>query len=107
MNNKGMIKYQENFITKIKNFLKTIFGKKEEKYKRTEIKQNKNDFINDIKINSKITDKISNRKRFLKVIDGNEKELKKLSIDRLKKLEEYYDDIIKNNNEKIRKLKNS
>ena len=30
MNNNGMIEYKESFISKIKNFFKNLFGKKEE-----------------------------------------------------------------------------
>lgn len=44
---------------------------------------------------------------FLKEIEGNEEKLNMLSIDRLKKLEKYYDNIIAENDKKIKKLKAS
>ena len=45
------------------------------------------------------------RKQFLKVLDGNEQALRMLSLDRLKKLEEYYDSVIEKNNKIIEELK--
>ena len=45
------------------------------------------------------------RNNFLKRVEGNEDALKMLSINRLKKLEKYYNNIIEQNNEKIKKLK--
>ena len=45
------------------------------------------------------------RKQFLKVLDGNEQALRMLSLDRLKKLEEYYDGVIEKNNKIIEELK--
>ena len=45
------------------------------------------------------------KKKFLKYIDGNVEALNLLSVDRLKKLEKYYDEIIKENEIKIKKLK--
>ena len=54
-------------------------------------------------MNSNIVEKSN----FLKEIDGNEKLLRLLSSDRLRKLKAYYDDIIEKNNETIKRLKNS
>ena len=54
-------------------------------------------------MNSNIVEKSN----FLKEIDGNEKLLRLLSSDRLKKLNAYYDGIIEKNNKTIRRLKNS
>lgn len=42
---------------------------------------------------------------FLKEIEGNPEKLNMLSIDRLKKLEKYYDSVIEENDRKIKKLK--
>ena len=42
---------------------------------------------------------------FLEEIKGNEEALNMLSIDRLKKLEKYYDSVIEENEKKIKKLK--
>ena len=41
---------------------------------------------------------------FLKEIDGNKEMLNMLSIERLKILEKYYDNIIEENNKKIKRL---
>ena len=61
--------------------------------------------INDLKVNSGAANIVAKRNKFLKEIEGNEKILKMLSIDRLKKLEKYYNTIIEKNNEKIKVLK--
>ena len=64
-----------------------------------------NNFINDLKVNTKTTNIVIERNLFLKEIEGNKEKLEMLSIDRLKKLEKYYNNIIKKNNEKIKRLK--
>lgn len=104
MNNNGMIKYKESIIDKIKNFFKGIFKKPEEN--TVEIKKEVDDsFINEIKVDEKIVNSVIEKNNFLKEIEGNEEALNKLSIERLKKLEEYYDNIIKQNEQKIKQLK--
>lgn len=50
---------------------------------------------------------IEEKSTFLKEIDGNEKMLRLLSSNRLRKLIAYYDGIIEKNNETIRRLNNS
>ena len=65
-----------------------------------------NNFINDLKIDAKLANTVIEKNNLLKSIEGNEEALKMLSIDRLKKLDEYYNNIIEQNNEKIKKLKN-
>ena len=110
MKNKGMIKYKESFIYKIKSFFKKIFGKQkysniQEKFVNQEVKEKQNSFIDTLKVDDKLVDAVVERNKFLKEIDGNEKALNMLSMDRLKKLEEYYDNIIEQNNAKIKKLK--
>lgn len=114
MNNNGLIEYKESFITKIRNFFRRLFGKKEEQHNYiqeksvneiTEEKEEKQSFINDIKVDSKIVDTVIEKNNFLEEINGNKEALNRLSIDRLKKLEKYYDSIIKQNNEEIKKLK--
>ena len=115
MNNNGMIEYKESFITKIKKFFKRLFQKKEEQYNYVqqepinEIAEEKNerqsDFFDNIKIDTKAISYVINKKDFLEEIKGNEEKLNMLSIDRLKKLEEYYDNIIAENEKKIKKLK--
>lgn len=115
MNNNEMIKYKEGFISKIKKFFKRLFGKQEEQYnyiqdeqpineiEETQEKQDR--FVNEIKVDRKVVDAVVEKDNFLKEIEGNEEALNMLSIDRLKKLEKYYDNIIEQNNEKIKKLK--
>ncbi len=110
MKNKGMIKYKESFIYKIKSFFKKIFEKQkysniQEEVVNQEVKEKQNSFIDTLKVDDKLVDAVVERNKFLKEIDGNEKALNMLSMDRLKKLEEYYDNIIEQNNAKIKKLK--
>lgn len=118
MNNNEMIEYKEGFISKIKNFFKKLFGKQEEQHNYIqkeknineikEVRQEKQDsFINEIKVDTKIVDSVIEKKNFLEEINGNEDALNMLSIERLQKLEKYYDNIIEQNNEKIKKLKAS
>ena len=110
MNNNGMIEYKENFMTRIKRIFKKMFGKKEEQYNyvRQEPVNKKSerlsDFIDNIKIDTKVVDSVIDKKNFLEEIKGNEELLNMLSIDRLKKLEKYYDSVIAENDKKIRKL---
>ena len=113
--NKGMIEYKEDFITKIKKFFKNLFGKKEEIYSNIEdnivekeITENtalQNNFFEDLKVDSTDGDKVINKKNFLEELDGNVEALNLLSTDRLIKLQKYYDNVIKENEEKIKKIK--
>ncbi len=113
MNNNGMIEYKGGFIFKIKSFFKRLFEKKEEQYNYiqeeqliNEIKDEIQDkFVSEIKVDTKVVDSVVEKKNFLEEIDGNEELLNMLSIERLQKLEKYYDSIIEQNNEKINKLK--
>lgn len=115
MNNNGIIKYKENFITKIKKFFKKIFEIKEEQYKNVQqepvskITEEKNEMqsnlIYNIKFDTKIVNSVVDKNNFLEEIKENKKVLNMLSIDRLKKLEKYYDSVIAENEKKIRKLK--
>ncbi len=112
--NNEMIEYKENIITKIKNIFKSLFHKNakqyddlDEKKEEQEIKcsETQDRFFEEIKIDSNETYAITDKKRFLEEIDGNIEMLNMLSVDRLRKLEKYYDDVIKENEEKIKKLK--
>ena len=115
MNNNGIIKYKESFITKIKKFFKKLFERKEEQYNYVqqepvnEIAEEKNerqsDFIDNIKVDTKVANSVTDKKNFLEEIKGNEEVLNMLSIDRLKKLERYYDSVFIENEKKIKKLK--
>ena len=60
-----------------------------------------------MKVDSADIDNVINKKNFLEEIDGNVEALKLLSVDRLRKLEKYYDGVIKENEKKIKKLKSA
>lgn len=118
MDNKSMVQYKESFFSKIGKFFKNLFGKKEEKIE--EIKEiqsedieqtkevvneneQKSKFFNDIKVETKEIDKASKRRAFLDKVEGNEEELSKLNMPELLKLEKYYDKIIEQNNQTIKR----
>ena len=116
MEDKQLIVHKENFITKIKNFLRSLFKSKEEQNisvleianienKETVFNQRENEFLSDIKVDNKDINNFIGRNNFLEYINGNVEALKLLSVERLRKLEEYYDNIIKENEIKIEKLK--
>lgn len=62
-------------------------------------------FIDKIKVDISNINKSISKKEVLKYLDGNVEALNRLSVDRLKKLKEYYDNVIEENNKKIEKLK--
>ncbi len=71
-----------------------------------ETKQEKRkDFKNEIKVDANVANMVIERKKFLEQIDGNEAILNMLSTERLYKLEKYYNNIIEQNEQKIKKLK--
>lgn len=116
MSNKEMIVYKEKFISKIKKFFKNLFDNKKQKYNNIETISDKNvketnkkeeEFLKEIRVDTDISDRVIKTKAFLEEIDGNLEMINMLSIDRLKKLEEYYDAEIKQNNAKINKLKSA
>lgn len=116
MNNNGLIEYKENFITKIKKLFKRLFGRKNEQYSNIQEisinsinefinNENKDNFISELIVDDKEINNVVKKDNFLKEIEGNEEKLNMLSIDRLKKLEKYYDNVIAENDKKIKKLK--
>ena len=115
MNNNGMIEYKENFITKIKNYFKRLFGKKEKEHNSIQeepvngtvenSQEIQSDFIESIKVDTNAINSTINQKKFLEEIKGNEEALKMLSLDRLKKLEQYYDSVIAEKEKRIKELK--
>lgn len=118
MNNNGLIKYKESFITKIRKFFKRIFGKKDNQDSSIQEQINvnisesvneekKDSFKTELIVDDKNINNIIEKKNFLQEIEGNEEKLNMLSIDRLQKLEKYYDNIIAENDKKIKKLKAS
>lgn len=116
MSNNSIIEYKESFISKIKNFFKNLFkNKKEQNACTLEVSELKdevkisdkkdNEFFNDIKVDTSDIDKFMDKKNFLEYIDGNIEALNLLSVDRLRKLKEYYDGVIEKNDKIIKKLK--
>lgn len=115
MNNNGLIEYKESFITKIKKFFKRLLEQndKQNNYIQEdsvneiieENQERQSEFFDNIKTDTKVVNSVIDKKNFLEKIKGNEEALNMLSIDRLKKLEKYYDSVIAENEEKIKKLK--
>ena len=111
MENKQLIEYKENFISKVRKFFKNLFWKNKQDYSSIQeikhtnnqaiSKTNEDRFLNDIKVDNSIVSKEIKMRNFLEEIDGNKEALNKLSIDRLRKLEKYYADVIKENEKKI------
>lgn len=105
----NIIKYKESFFMKIKKLFSKLFKNKTETLDFNENKliseKKEYNFFDELKVETNNTDKIIDKKSFLKYIDGNVEALNSLSVDRLKKLTEYYDEIIKENDKIIEKLK--
>lgn len=116
MDNNLPVKKNNSFFEKIKNFLKKLFFKEsiensyEEKNKlQTQIEkkdtrkdefqesirfETKNDYVNELK-----------REEFLDKLESNPKLLYDLPIEKLEKLENYYGESIKKQEEKLAKIK--
>ena len=118
MNNNGLIEHKESFITKIRKFFKRIFGKEDNQYNNIQEESNvnisksineakKDSFITELSVDDKNINNVIEKKNFLQEIEGNEEKLNMLSIERLQKLERYYDSIIAENDKRIKKLKAS
>ena len=116
MKNNDMIEYKEGFIFKIKRFFNNIFKKSKKQEvsnfqsdvsneSKVDFNKVENDFFDNIKFDSSAANKVVDKKKFLEYIDVNVEALKMLSIDRLRKLKEYYDGVIEENNKIIEKLK--
>ena len=120
MSENWMVVYKDGFASKLKRFLRKIF-KMEKRYLTIHTENYKNDenknsneiietnnakdvFLNDIKVDSKDVDIVSARAQFLKEIEGNEKALYSLPIEKLQVLNKYYDSIIEENDKKIKRL---
>lgn len=116
MKNNDMIEYKENFIFKIKGFFSNLFKKSKKQtvndFQLDASNENifdfnrvENDFFDNIKVEPSNINRVVTSKKFLEYIDGNVEALKMLSVDRLRKLKAYYDEVIKENNKIIEKLK--
>lgn len=119
MNNNGMIEYKESFITRLNNFFKKLFSKQNIQHNNIQQEmsnkrvnhlaedEKKDDFINGLKLDEKELKNVVKKDNFLKEMEENPEKLNMLSIDRLKKIEQHYDNIIEENERKIKKLKNA
>ncbi len=68
-------------------------------------RKNKQNFLkNDLKVDTSYINKIIDKKKFLKYIDGNIDALNLLSVDRLTELKKYYERNIEKNNKVIKQL---
>lgn len=116
MKNNSMIVYKENLISKIKNFFRNLFKPKQVGHQYATETANSNNiqetlnktetkFFDNIKIDTTNIDRFIDKKNFLEHIDGNVEALKMLSVDRLRKLKEYYDGVIEENDKIIKDLK--
>ena len=115
--NNSLIPQEKGFIVKIKRFfsnLKMMFNKNTEskniqELNKTDITYNtQNDevsFFNQLKDETNDSDKAIEKEAFLDMLNKDSKLLNNLSIERLEKLYNFYNNIIEENNEKIRLLK--
>lgn len=109
MQNQLPKKYENNFFIRLKRFFSNIFHKKEMNDKLAEaIKENKKE-VSFEKIDFDKMKEMSNKANLkddiLTLVEKNPKLIETLSVKQLKALEHMYDDIIENNNRKIKKLK--
>ena len=118
MKNNSIVEYKKNIISRIKKYFLNLFKSKdtfnnsvdENVNVDIEIDINKikeNDFFENLKVNTNDFSKLNNKNDFLKYIDGNINALDSLSVDRLKKLKEYYAQVIEENDIIINQLKKS
>ena len=101
------IKQDNSLFGRIKNFFKKIFFKEKLNNDYEEKKDNiKNQFQESIKVETN-NDYINEIKReeFLNKIENNPQLLYDLPIEKLKKLETYYEEYIKKQEEQLAKLK--
>lgn len=104
MKNNGMINYNQSLIEQNKKKYNNVQEKSTNKVIEGKTEKRSN-LISNIKVDSKIVNSVIDKKNFLEKINGNVELLNMLSIDRLKKLEEYYDSVIEENNKTIKKLR--
>ncbi len=104
--------YKNGLFFKLKNFFKSLFKSKAQKSE--EINPNK-EIIQELKDNAEfsknlkyeIENKVSEeykKREFIDKIEENPELLNELSVDRLKKLVNYYDEIILDYKDKIKKI---
>lgn len=109
MQDNKMIEYKSSWISKIKEFFKSIFHKNEEKVSNTEStvkgKNKKEEFFEQLHQEKSNTEKMADIREKVKKIEEDENYLQELSINELQEINKYYDKIIEENNNMIMKLK--
>lgn len=113
MNNKLPIKKKVSFIDKIKNFFKSFFKKDN----FNNIEQTDNLINADIKLTDNFQDSLKmeiknqniskdeNKEEFLEQLENNPELLYELPIEKLRKIEEYYDELIIKYSENLKRIK--
>lgn len=114
MKNNLPIKEDNSFLGKIKNFFRKLFYRNRGESRVDNViteqpqikKQDNTDFQESIKVEVK-NDYITEMKReeFLDNLEKNPKLLYELSVEKLEKLENYYSESIKKQEEKLAKIK--
>lgn len=100
-------KEQNNLITRIKQFFRKLFYKPEKNIIKEEIIEpvNTNNFkeISELKVDSTFS-KQKEKESFIESIEKNPNLLYGLSLERLKKLEDFYDELIERDKLELEKL---
>jgi len=108
MENKLLIKYENNFFNKIKKFFSKILKKEPPIVNQVEvIKCNKIEVgtkVDEFDKMKKASKKAKIKEDILMLIEGNPQLLDTLSIDKLKELDQMYDEVIEKNDRKIKQL---
>ena len=114
MNNNKLKNYKSNSITRITEIFKAIFSRKRTEKSNTDeeqsavIENNKRQkFLEQIEDKSNSASKVARKVEMLSKIENDENKLKEMSIEELKELSIYYNEIIERNNIIIEKLKKS
>ena len=114
MNNNKLKNYKSNSITRITEIFKTIFSRKRTEKINTDEEQsaviennNRQKFLEQIEDKSNSASKVARKVEMLSKIENDENKLKEMSIEELKELSIYYNEIIERNNIIIEKLKKS
>ena len=103
-NGKWMVVYKEGFAAKIIRFFRNLFKPQDNYIVIHQENSSKDQFMDEIKVDKNIVNNSLMKADFLREINGNRKALNLLSIDRLKMLEQYYDNIIEEKESAIKKL---
>lgn len=116
MENKLPQEYKENIFQKIRNYIKKIFFKNDEKTPKITANENtidnletikNDDFIEYIKVNETYKDTEYKKKKFMKKLNENPDLLDKFSTDRLEKILQYYLDENEKKRMELKRLKSN